>query len=147
LHTIQDKLKGVQIMKTIRQIAEEIGVSKQAVFYRIKKPPLSYALESLVSKENGISTVSLDGEKLIKQTFVKPKSTNKATSAYTENIKILHEQLRAKDKQITELTATIQMQIRKSNNYRKFYFNKKATKQKETAIPIKRLYKGQNTLN
>lgn len=56
-------------MKTIQEIAEEIGVTRQAVYYRIKRPPLSNALKSLVSKENGILTVSFDGENLIKQAF------------------------------------------------------------------------------
>ena len=56
-------------MKTIREIAEEIGVTKQAIFYQMKKPPLSNTLRGLVSKENGLLTVSFDGEKLIKQAF------------------------------------------------------------------------------
>jgi len=34
-------------MKTVRQIAEEIGVSKQAVFKKIKREPLSTGLRGL----------------------------------------------------------------------------------------------------
>jgi len=56
-------------MKTIKQIASEIGVSKQAIFYRIKRPPLSNTLKTLISNTNGVLMVSLDGECLIKQAF------------------------------------------------------------------------------
>jgi len=38
-------------MKTIRELAEEIGVTKQAIFYHMNKPPLSNELQGLASKE------------------------------------------------------------------------------------------------
>jgi len=115
-------------MKTIKQIADEIGVSKQAVFYRIKKPPLSNSLTPLTSKENGVLMVSFDGEKLIKQAFNvdADKETVKQfdgsfdgslTVLLQETISVLEsqlaakdEQLAAKDRQIEELTATIRIQ-------------------------------------
>ena len=56
-------------MKTIKEIAAEIGVTKQAVFYRIKKPPLSNTLQPFISKLDGVLMVSFDGEKLIRQAF------------------------------------------------------------------------------
>jgi len=55
-------------MKTVKQIADELGVSKQAVFYRIKQ--LSKDDPFLASKENGVLTVSFDGEKRVKQAFL-----------------------------------------------------------------------------
>ena len=36
-------------MKTIRQIADELGVSKQAVFKKMKREPLSTGLRGLTS--------------------------------------------------------------------------------------------------
>jgi len=117
-------------MKTIKQLADEIGVSKQAIFYRIKRPPLSNTLQSLTSNVDGVLTVSFDGEKLIKQAFhsdtvkdlgVKEPS-NKTPSfdglfdgspttvdseivvLLKKNIEILHAQLETKDKQIESLT-------------------------------------------
>jgi len=56
-------------MKTIKQIADEIGVSKQAVFYRIKRPPLTETLQPFISQDDGVLMVTLDGEALIKQAF------------------------------------------------------------------------------
>jgi len=105
--------------KTIKQIADEIGVSKQAVFYRIKKEPLSNDLEPFISKIDGVLSVSLDGETLIKAAFSesaakafdgkKPPSTDKEPSKENggfdgqilkDTIDTLREQLNVKDKQL-----------------------------------------------
>ena len=40
-------------IKTIREIADEIGVSKQAVFKKINRPPLSTELTGLTSTVDG----------------------------------------------------------------------------------------------
>lgn len=57
-------------MKTVRQIAEEIGVSKQAVFKKMKRDPLSTSLQGLTSTVDGRLMVSVDGENLIKSAFL-----------------------------------------------------------------------------
>jgi len=145
-------------MKTIRQIAEEIGVSKQAIFYRIKKPPLSYALQSFASKENGVLTISFDGEKLIKQAFfnndtVKQPSKENAlfddaivnilcntVDCLKAQLETKDRQLYEKDKQIIELTATIRIQA--GNAKRKpptKTYKRRASQPKSSAI--KRLIK------
>ena len=71
-------------MKTIRQIADEIGVSKQAVFKKIKREPLSTSLQGLTTTVDGRLMVEVDGEKLIKQAFseITPSTTdNQLTGA------------------------------------------------------------------
>ena len=71
-------------MKTIRQIADEIGVSKQAVFKKIKREPLSTSLQELTATVDGRLMVEVDGEKLIKQAFSEnaPSTTdNRLTGA------------------------------------------------------------------
>ncbi len=55
--------------KTIKEIAEELGVSKQAVFKKIKQVPLSTEIEKFISTVDGKKLVSVDGENLIKQAF------------------------------------------------------------------------------
>lgn len=118
-------------MKTIRQIADEIGVSKQAVFKKIKREPLSTSLQGLTATVDGKLMVEVDGEKLIKQAFseIAPSTTdNQLTGtvdglvdgASTKNaekttgvdgvisvlqatIDTLQGQLAVKDKQIAEL--------------------------------------------
>ena len=71
-------------MKTIRQIADEIGVSKQAVFKKIKREPLSTSLQGFTATVDGRLMVEVDGEKLIKQAFseIAPSTTtNRLTGA------------------------------------------------------------------
>ena len=65
-------------MKTIRQIADEIGVSKQAIFKKIKREPLSTSLQGFTVTVDGRLMVGVDGEKLIKQAFsgIKPSTTD-----------------------------------------------------------------------
>jgi len=94
-------------MKTIKQIADELGVSKQAVFYRIKKPPLSNTLQPFISKLDGILTVSLDGEVFIKQAFAlheaskePPKLDDKGDRHFDAIIAMLQSELDAKNEQL-----------------------------------------------
>jgi hypothetical protein len=102
-------------MKTIKQIADEIGVTKQAVFYRIKRPPLSNALRSLALKKDGVLMVENAGETLIKQAFSEnpakvfaDKEAAKKNATFDgeiikllrDNITLLQDQLRIKDEQL-----------------------------------------------
>ena len=111
--------------KSIRQIADELGVSKQAVFKKIKREPLSTSLQGLMTTVDGRLMVSVDGEKLIKQAFSACDSStgsqrltsivdSKVDGSSTENkgavddmytvldttILALREQLEVKDRQI-----------------------------------------------
>ena len=73
-----------QGLETFRQIADEIGVSKQAVFKKIKREPLSTSLQGLTATVDGRLMVEVDGEKLIKQAFseIAPSTTdNQLTGA------------------------------------------------------------------
>ena len=111
-------------MKTIRQIADEIGVSKQAVFKKIKREPLSTSLQGLTATVDGRLMVEVDGEKLIKQAFSEKSQTEienqTQTKSQTENhevsdlvcvlqatIDTLQGQLEAKDRQIEQQAQTI----------------------------------------
>jgi transcriptional regulator with XRE-family HTH domain len=105
-------------MKTIKQIADEIGVSKQAVSQKIKKEPLSSSLRKLTQIKGNTVYISEEGETLIKSTFsqsnrqptVGEKSANKTPNdnqlhdILTATITALKEQLEVKDKQIESLT-------------------------------------------
>jgi len=140
-------------MKTIRQIAEEIGVSRQAVYYRIKKPPLSHAMQSLVSKERTGLTVSFDGEKLIKQAFNKSvavKELSKETDSFDSSmiellcdaIDGLKMELKDNSKQTAELNATMKMQVKTARfkpKKKPIPLDKKPTVGAKASIPIRRL--------
>ena len=111
-------------MKTIRQIADEIGVSKQAVYKRYKGK-LYTACAPYAHTVQGVLYLSEQAETLIKQDFLKD---NRSNGAHTERsigavqeqsqeagvvavlqatIDTLQGQLEVKDRQIEQQTQTI----------------------------------------
>lgn len=96
-------------MKTIRQIADELGVSKTAVRKKIENLGLSEKVQTIGNR------IELDEmqEKLIKSSFLKKESETKIEDEVfekTETLRLvsgmvstLTEQLKEKDKQIERL--------------------------------------------
>ena len=115
-------------MKTIRQIADEIGVSKQAVYKRYKGK-LHTVCAPYAHTEQGVLYLSEQAETLIKQDFLKDDRSNGAhTDTHTERsigavpeqsqedsvvavlqatIDTLQGQLEVKDRQIEKLTEAL----------------------------------------
>ena len=87
-------------MKTIKQIADEIGVSKQAVHKKIKQEPLKTELEEFTATVKNTLQIDVDGEKLIKSEFLKDKLTI-VTHLVDENA----------NQSTTELISSLQAQI------------------------------------
>lgn len=56
-------------MKTIKQIADEIGVSKQAIQKRISREPLYTRIQPYISTKQGTKYIEDIGENLIKSAF------------------------------------------------------------------------------
>ena len=111
-------------MKTIRQIADEIGVSKQTVYKRYKGK-LYTVCAPYAHTEQGVLYIEEQGETLIKQDFLQKECSigahtersNGAVLEQSENagvvavlqttIDTLQGQLAIKDKQIEELNARL----------------------------------------
>ena len=115
-------------MKTIRQIADEIGVSKQAVYKRYKGK-LHTVCAPYAHTEQGILYIEEQGEALIKQDFLHTECSigahtdthtecsNGAALEHPENVGViavlqttidtLQGQLAIKDKQIEDLNARL----------------------------------------
>lgn len=98
-------------MKTIKQIADELGVSKQAVFKKID----NLGLRSRLKKNANQFTVDEETETLILQGFSNVErqriNVNKIKTSEQEVddiIAILKEQLAVKDRQIEQLTAALE---------------------------------------
>ena len=99
--------------KTIKQIADEIGVSKQAVHQKRKSKALSTALQPFTTTVDGIVYISVDGEKLIKQAFAREgrkqeckqerKQVDGLFTPETVLYDMLKRELEIKNKQIEEL--------------------------------------------
>lgn len=120
--------------KTIKQIADELGVSKQAVHQKRKSKTLSTALQPFTSIVDGVIYISIDGEKLLKQAFNKNNNKqvddNKSStvdsnvddniySILKETIDNLKQQLEIKDKQISELQKLLDQQQQLQFNQQK----------------------------
>ncbi len=57
--------------KTIKQIADELGVSKQSVQKRLSREPLCTTVAPYISTINGTKYIDVAGETLIKLAFKK----------------------------------------------------------------------------
>ena len=111
-------------MKTIRQIADEIGVSKQTVYKRYKGK-LYTVCAPYAHTEQGVLYIEEQGETLIKQDFLQKECSigahtersNGAVLEQSENVGViavlqttidtLQGQLAIKDKQIEDLNARL----------------------------------------
>ena len=103
-------------MKTIKQIAGEIGVSKQAVQKRIAREPLHTKLAPYISIHGDTKYINELGESLIKTAFLARNKgegmgmdipTNKGIDTIDTLISMLQLELEAKNKQIEDLTAAL----------------------------------------
>ena len=61
--------KGAHLMKTIKQIADEIGVTKAAVQKRISRTPLYTQLSPHMSIHGGTKYINEDGVNIVKSAF------------------------------------------------------------------------------
>ena len=106
--------------KTIKQIAENIGVTKQAVWQKIKRDKQLYgSLQQFMETINGTVYISSEGEKIINDVYfdgineykhsnnLNDSTVNTLSSTLVNTVNILKEQLEAKDNQIFELQNTI----------------------------------------
>lgn len=107
--------------KTIKQIADELGVSKQAVQKRLSREPLHSSVYAYIDKVGGVVYIAYTGEMLIKQAFLNndyihnsDKTDNQTSNLYTPLsipkeplYDILKSELEAKNKQIENLTSEL----------------------------------------
>lgn len=106
--------------KTILQLADELGVSKQAIQKRISREPLCTSLSPYISTIKGTKYIGKIGESLIKLTFKNGTTdahvdtgidtSNGVSTCRThldELISILKKELESKDKQIEGLTSSV----------------------------------------
>lgn len=114
-------------MKTLSQIAKDLGVSRQAVYKKLDNIPSINSFE-LTSKINGVLHVNEQGETLIKSAFKNRRKGNsfvnedvKSDSKQTDNFTIIidnlnnqvensKEQIKMKDEQILKLQELLEHQ-------------------------------------
>ena len=91
--------------KTTKEIAEEIGVSKQAVFKKMKREPLSTGLQGLTTTVDGRLIVSVDG--LVDEPSTKSEEKTAEVDGQNRLYEILERELQAKNEQIVALQAEL----------------------------------------
>lgn len=64
--------------KTIKQLAEELGISKQALQKRIAREPLHTSIQPYISTENNTKYIATEGETLIKAAYNKQDANKKS---------------------------------------------------------------------
>jgi len=74
--------------KTIPQIAEEIGVSRQAVNQKIKQEPLSTSLRKFTSTIGKVVYIDDDGQELIKSAFPKNQTSTCKVNSSTSKVNL-----------------------------------------------------------
>jgi hypothetical protein len=122
-------------MKTVKQIADEIGVTKAALQKRIGRGSLYTRLSPYISTQNGTKYIDEMGENIIKETFKEKPSIPRVDTTGIDNsidgeidgstrilpsatdnmlveilhkqMEVLNQQLSIKDKQIEEQQQTI----------------------------------------
>ena len=78
----------VSILKTIKQIADEIGVQKQTISKRIKREPLCTLLSSHVHTKEGTLYIDVHGEKLVKSAYNMDEGMYMYTGVHTQGTNV-----------------------------------------------------------
>lgn len=99
------------VSKTIKQLADELGVSKQAISYRLKQLEKEFERQTLVVKENGVFVTTKMAEKLIVSAF----SENKDRQKENEFLSLQKTALNELKKQLKEKENYIQQQQERIN--------------------------------
>lgn len=101
-------------MKTIKQIADEVGVSKQAVQKRISRDPLCTSIQPYISTVGSTRYIDDVGVNLIKKAFLQKRATTPDADIHMDKtttvdtlVVMLQKELDLKNLQIADLTETI----------------------------------------
>ena len=109
-------------------LAGEIGVTKQAIFQKMKKEPLASGLNNLTTKVGGIVYVYPEGEGMIKEQFHKMQSVfaishvgdNINANTLNNNvINVIKQQIDRKDRQLDALNLHISIKNKQIENLHK----------------------------
>lgn len=141
--------------KTIRQIADEIGVTKQAVHQKRKSKDYEERLRKFTKTIDGVVYISSEGENIIKSAFsgidnskdvytsCRQESVNEDGGLYSvlkTTIEVLERQLSVKDKQIDELNARLSEAHKMADQAQKLHGADKVIELKEPTL-IEEKYK------
>lgn len=108
--------------KTISQIAKEIGVSRQAVWYKTKNEQFADEIKKHSKKIGKKLCIDEEGEKIIKNAFMQDTDNDNISYAINDNDVKLNEvkndnsNVKATDKQVVDILTTQLSILNKHNN-------------------------------
>ena len=99
-------------MKTIKQIADEIGVSWEAIARRINREPLSIKLQPyIIKKEKNTAYIEIEGETIIKAVY------QKNVRADSSNVRTEFENVRADNSNVRTDNSNVRADNQTANLY------------------------------
>jgi len=104
-------------MKTIKQIADDIGVSKQAIYDKIKKEPLSSSLKEFTLKLDNTLHYKLDGINLIKSAFNKKEQSSVSSKEPVKLNQVLTQTLQDQIAFLTEQNNDFRQQLNEERRH------------------------------
>lgn len=117
--------------KTIKQLADEIGVSKQALYKRIKREPLHTKIHTYLRIKGQTTYIDIHGQNIIKSVIkedncIQKTNTNPNKELHTHIqpdtvgmqsiMDLLSKQLEEKDNQILKLNDRLEEQLKSKDN-------------------------------
>jgi predicted DNA-binding protein YlxM (UPF0122 family) len=104
-------------MKTISEIAKEIGVSRQAIYKQIKKEPLLTSLQKCISIKNNVTYIDENGEKLIRTVLSDTSFNTNETSDIVNSLQKQIEILSTQNNMLTGQLTSLHNEINKERDY------------------------------
>ena len=113
--------------KTIKQVADELGISKQALYKRIRREPLHTKLHTHIKKKGQATYIDIDGQKIIKLAINQDDDIQDHNTCIDTNqlldvidvqsiISLLNNQLEEKDNQLLKLNERLDVQLKIKDN-------------------------------
>lgn len=102
--------------KTVRQIAGELGMTKQALEKRLAREPLHTAVIAYVRTENRVKYVTEEGERIIRSAVSGKRKEKKQESGVSDEqqirevIALIRRELEEKDAQIARLQEELEQE-------------------------------------
>lgn len=103
--------------KTIKQISEDLGISRQAVYKKIKKEPLATNLQPFTTTVDNVVYIDMEGIGFIEAAFEKDTTPSVSTPVDTELTDRLIDSLQAQIENLTEQNKDAREQLNKEREY------------------------------
>ena len=110
--------------KTIKEIAQGLGVSRQAIYKKIKKEPLSTQIQPFLSTVDNIVYIDMDGIALLNSKFDTELLSTNAVNHSTFSDNRLIDSLQAQVDTLTEQNTELLAELNKEREYNRLQMDR-----------------------